>query len=212
MTAAARSMRHLVGVEVRAFGRARPAGWFGRLTLTLGSSVALFAFERRIHPSGGAVCLLGARPGRVALGIGGFWVALVAVGGASRPAAAALLAAIAVLSLPSALRATIELPAQLRLRRATPSGRRVYLHSLASVEPGAGAELMRLVAREADEKGWSLVLDAGNQELARYYRRFGFVAPWGDAPPPAPSRRVHMWRPVGGATDTERNTTPSEHD
>jgi hypothetical protein len=134
-------------------------------------------------------------------------MALVAVGAASRPAAAALLAAIAVLSLPSALKATIELPAQLRLRRAPASGRHVYLHSLASVEPGAGAELMRLVAREADEKGWSLVLDAGNEQLARYYRRFGFVAPRGDAPAPAADRRVRMWRPVGGASAPEQTTT-----
>lgn len=77
------------------------------------------------------------------------------------------------------------------LRRSRPSGRTVTVHTVASVEPGAGRRLLGTVAAEADRHGWTLVLDAANERLADYYRQFGFqptgpavVTPSGEAAVP----------------------------
>jgi hypothetical protein len=74
------------------------------------------------------------------------------------------------------------------LYRCRPAGRVVIVHTMASVEPGAGADLLKTVTDEADDSGWTLTLDAANERLASYYRQFGFVAtgpavmmPWGEA-------------------------------
>ena len=93
--------------------------------------------------------------------------------------------------------------AQRKLRGRRPAGPTVLLHSVASVEPGAGARLLRAVGAEADRRGWTLVLDAANEQLvAKVYRPVGFevtgepvAMPWGD-------RRVPMARfarPEGGS-------------
>jgi len=81
------------------------------------------------------------------------------------------------------------------LCRLGPRGRRrrVYVHSVASTRPGAGAELMTSLAGEADQKGWLLVLDAGNERLGTYYSRFGF-ARGGAVKMPDGNLRVRMWR------------------
>lgn len=54
----------------------------------------------------------------------------------------------------------------------------VFVHSVARVltpeAKGAGETVMRALTAEADEKGWRLVLDAGHENLVRYYRQFGF--------------------------------------
>ena len=49
------------------------------------------------------------------------------------------------------------------------------MHSVASQLPGAGAQLLRGLTQEANDKGWSLVLDASNERLVQYYEQFGFV-------------------------------------
>ena len=53
----------------------------------------------------------------------------------------------------------------------------VYVHSVASTRPGAGAELMTSLAGEADRKGWLLVLDAGNERLGDVLRQVR-LRPW----------------------------------
>jgi predicted N-acetyltransferase YhbS len=83
----------------------------------------------------------------------------------------------------------------MRLGRTGPPGHRhqVYVHSVASTRPGAGAELMASLAGEADQKGWLLFLDAGNEELGTYYSRFGFARA-GAVRMPDGTVRVRMWR------------------
>jgi hypothetical protein len=186
----------LVGVEVQAFDRARPLSWFGRIAFAGATGLALVAFHRRVHPSGRAMCLLGPRPGRIAAATAGVLLALAAVTVLSPVGAGAVLAVTALLALPSAVRAVRGLPAAAALRRASPPGHHVYLHSLASTKPGDGAELLRMVTGEADDKGWSIVLDAGSLGLVRYYERFGFQARCGPVLAPGGGQRVRMWRPA----------------
>ncbi len=52
---------------------------------------------------------------------------------------------------------------------------------------------MTSLVREADLKGWFLVLDASNERLGTYYSRFGF-ARGGTAKMPDGAVRVRMWR------------------
>ncbi len=106
-----------------------------------------------------------------------------------------LLALTALVSLPLAVSATRALPARVRLDRIGPHGHRhhVYVHSVASTRPGAGAELMASLAGEADRKGWLLFLDADNEKLASYYSRFGF-ARGGAVTMPNGTVRARMWR------------------
>jgi predicted GNAT superfamily acetyltransferase len=52
---------------------------------------------------------------------------------------------------------------------------------------------MASLAGEADQKGWLLFLDAGNEELGTYYSRFGFARA-GAVRMPDGTVRVRMWR------------------
>jgi hypothetical protein len=201
----------LVGVEVRAFDRARPLGWFGRAAFAAGTGLALVAFHRRVHPSGRAMCLLGPCPGRIAAVIGGVLVVLAVVAALSPVAAGTVLVAISLLALPSAVRAVRGLPATAALRHASPPGRHVYLHSLASTKPGDGAELLRMVTAEADDKGWSIVLDAGNVALVGYYERFGFQARCRPVRGPNGGQRVRMWRPAPEPGRVNKNTNKNTY-
>jgi len=97
------------------------------------------------------------------------------IGALSPWAGGALLVLTASVFLPLAARATVALPATRRLHRIGPPGRYVYVHSVASTRPGAGAELLASLTVEADEKGWMLALDAGNETLGTYYSRLGFA-------------------------------------
>jgi hypothetical protein len=117
------------------------------------------------------------------------------VGAVLPPLGWALLVLTALAFLPLAVRATVALPARRRLGRLGPPGHRryVYVHSVASTRPGAGAELMTSLAGEADQKGWLLVLDAGNDSLGAYYSKFGF-ARGGAVRMPDGTVRVRMWR------------------
>jgi hypothetical protein len=115
------------------------------------------------------------------------------IGAVSAPLGWALSSAIVLLLAPLAVRGTVMLPATVRLRRTGPPGRHLYVHSVASTRPGAGAELLASLATEADQKGWSLVLDADNKKLETYYVRFGFARS-GRTGMPARAGRVRMWR------------------
>jgi hypothetical protein len=160
-----------------------------------GMLIALGAFDRRVHPSGQAVCLLAPRWPRLVLSTTGAVVIAGLIGAVLAPLGWALLVLTALVFLPLAVRATMALPAKRRLGRIGPPGRRrhIYVHSVASTRPGAGAELMTLLAGEADQKGWLLVLDAENENLGAYYLRFGF-ARGGAVSMPDGTVRVRMWR------------------
>jgi hypothetical protein len=106
------------------------------------------------------------------------------------------MAVVAVVFAPAAVLAVRALPARQQLRRMGPTGDTVYLHSLAGKTPGAGAELMRTVAGEADGKGWLLVLDADNERLAQYYECFGFTRLGAPVTMPNGGRTIRMWRPI----------------
>ena len=162
-----------------------------------GMLVALGAFERRVHSSGQAVCLLAPRWPRLAIFTAGGVVGVGIIGALSPALGGALLALTALAFLPLAVRAAIALPATRRLHRIGPPGRHLYVHSVASTRAGAGAELLGSLAVEADEKGWLLALDAGNASLETYYSRFGFTR-GGAVRMPDGRRQVRMWRPPQG--------------
>jgi hypothetical protein len=48
------------------------------------------------------------------------------------------------------------------------------VHTVASIEPGAGRALLETVNAEADAKGWTMTLDAANETLVRYYAKLGY--------------------------------------
>jgi hypothetical protein len=230
----------LAGIVTSAFNRVEPRGALGRLAFWVATVIALCAYERRVHSSGKAICLLRLRRARVVTAGAGL-VALEVITGAVSPVAAlCLLAATAAVFLPLGAAGVRALPARLRLARQVPArthagdyppdrlrraglrlarqvparthagdcvpdrlrrtgrgleggvprgcpgnqarvpGRHVYLHSLASTQPGAGAALLGRVCAEADLRGWWLMLDAGAERLVSYYRAFGFE-PCGNA-------------------------------
>jgi hypothetical protein len=185
----------LVAVEVRAFGRRDKRNLAQRLAFVSAMALSMWAYRRRCDVSGQAVCLLEPRPLRLAGGFGGLAVVALALGATCPPVAWALVAGLASLCLPLAWPAVKALPANHRLRRMTPPGPRMYLHSLASTWPGSGAELMRSVVRDADATGKAIALDADNQKLARYYEAFGFRALGTAVTMPNGVSRVRMWRP-----------------
>jgi hypothetical protein len=191
----------LVRVELAAFSRFEDRSTFERLALApcrvVAVTTAMLAYDRRVHPSGRAVCLLGPRRARTAAGAIG---ALPAIGvvGAMAPVLAEVLVGtfLLVVFLPLAVQAVRAWPANMQLGRFTPPVRHVYLHALASGEPGAGAKLLRSVVAEADAGGLALVLDADNGTLARYYGQSGFTPLGAPVRMPAGSYRVRMWRPA----------------
>jgi hypothetical protein len=155
--------------------------------------IALGAFDRRVHASGQALCLLAPKWLRVVVLTTAAAVLAGLIGVLLPPLGWALSAVVVVVFVPLAARAAVALPATTRLHRMRPTGRHVYVHSLASTRPGAGAELLSALAREADQKGLLLVLDAGNEGLETYYVRFGFARA-GAVRMPDGTRRVRMWR------------------
>ncbi len=174
--AAAQSLWKLAGVEARAFGSHGGRSVMRQLPLRATFFLALTAYERRTHPSGQAVCLLGLCRGRLCVGLAGL-VLLICLAGALSPYAGVTLALMVIVPLlPGSVGALRRFPGQRRLEPSAAPGKQIYVHSFASTRPGAGADLLGTLTREADEKGWALVLDANNERLTRYYGEFGFVA------------------------------------
>ena len=190
-----RTAWRLAAVEVEAFSRCYCYGSHGRLRLRAAMLVAILLYERRTHPSGMALCLLGRRRARVAALIALSALGALVVGALAPQVSGCLLAVLGVLALRPAIRSVRALRASAELRRAVPPGPYKYVHSLASTLPGAGAELLRALSREADEKGWSLVLDASDNKLARYYATCGFMLLSRGATMPDGAARLRMWRP-----------------
>jgi len=181
-----------------------------RLGLWLTMIANVVVCERRVSTDGQALCLLGrVRPagaawcgfGALAYLAGCLW-ALAWV-----PWLVVAPMALGVFLCASAFRVRRRAgPSRARLSQAQagldselPRRRWLSVHSLASQRRGAGAEVLGSLCQEADEAGWNLILDAGNETLARYYEAFGFVAiaepaamPWGEAV-------VRMVRPANKA-------------
>jgi hypothetical protein len=176
MKPAKQSLWELAGVEARAFATRDGQSVMRQFPMRVTMLLALAVYERRTHPSGRAVCLLRLRRRRLWVGLSCLAL-LICVAGALSPYAGATLALVLIaVSLPASVGALRRFPERRQLEQLTSSEKQVYVHSLASTLPGAGADLLRTLTREADEKVWPLVLDANNERLTRYYSEFGFVA------------------------------------
>jgi hypothetical protein len=184
----------LAGIEVRAFGgRDRTILW--RLFFRAAMLLSLVAYTKRIHPSGEALCLLWLKPLRFLGGTAALLLVVCTTCAIYPLLGAVLVVGIAGVLLPCAIGAVRARPGWKELAKATPPGRHIYVHSVASQLPGAGAELLRALALEADDKHWSLVLDASNEKLVRYYEQFGFEALGAGVQMTDGARHVRMWRP-----------------
>jgi len=186
----------LVGVQVRAFSRYRkhsPMGWVG---LAADCAAATWLYERRAHPEGQAVCLLGLSGRRVLAAAIAVMLPGIAISLVSRGAGAAVLAAETAIVMGVAVRSLRALPVSLRLRLACWPGAHVFVRSLSSTRAGAGAELLGAVVEEADNKAWSLLLDAGTEALVPYYERFGFVRQGPGVVTRDGTTKVRMLRPA----------------
>lgn len=169
-------------VAARAFG---PQPQFagtraGPLRLVMLAQLAMS--DVRADPEGRAVCALSGASTRPALrgsaaavAAGAVMAGLWLTATYTWPVLVLLLGA-AWLFWPMARRSLAGRSARRALARSRPPGRSVTVHTVASVVPGAGAELMRAVAGEADRRAWTLTLVAANPTLAGYYRQFGFAA------------------------------------
>jgi len=189
------SLLGLSRVVLEAFNKVERRGALRTWGLWVGTLVALLLYERRVHRSGKALCLLGLRRGRVASAAASLVVVSGVLGTISGALALSLVAIVVLAFSPLAWNGIRDLPARLYLARATPEGAHVYLHSFASTQPGAGAEVLRQICVEADFSATALALDAGSPRLVDYYRAFGF----GTCGRPVTGRRgsqlQRMWRP-----------------
>lgn len=176
----------LAGVATRAFA-GRPQ--FTRMRagpLRLVFWLTLAVADRRANEAGTAVCCLsgasvrskacGALAGLVGVAVlAGLWVTM----NVTWPVWALFVVA-GWLYAPMTRTSLAGRGARRALRRSRPGGRTVAVHTVASVEAGAGRLLIEAVTAEADRNGWTLTLVAANGRLADYYRQFGFE-PSGEA-------------------------------
>ena len=189
------SLWHLAGVEVRAFGGRDARTFLRRALFRTAMLLSLVAYAKRVHPSGQALCLLWLRPWRFLGGIAALLLVVCTTGALYPVLGAVLVVVITAVLLPCVIGTVKARPGWKELAKLTPPGRHVYVHSVASQLPGAGAEVLRGLALEADEERWSLVLDASNEKLVRYYEQFGFRALGPGVQMPDGARHVRMWRP-----------------
>lgn len=164
----------MAGVQARAFGSRAGKSRLGETRMRLAIWIVTLTHERREHPDGTAVCLLGPKAVRIAILLIATVLASLFVGDVGAEGGMALVLAVSWIMGPSAVRYGKRL-----LRSAGPHscgipGGTVIVHSLASIRRGAGAELMVMLTDEADRRGWMLSLEADGEELVQYYERFGF--------------------------------------
>jgi len=189
----------LLGLQIRAFARRGRAGCLARAALVVQSAVGLWAYERRVGAQGEAACILWPRWGRILGGGASLLVTCVILGQISTFLGAAVPSALLLALLPVSLELVRAGRERWRLKGiGPPPGRHVLVRSLASTRTGAGAELMRALTSEADEKGWSLLLDAADTRLVAYYERFGFVSCASTGRQRNRPGILRMWRPPKG--------------
>ena len=167
----------------------RPLFW---LQLLLG--------EWRANPSGTAVCSVstGSAATRIKASLAtvvllAVAVLLVAFESVTWPIII-VLALAACLCLPMVRRSAAGIGPRRQLRRAHPAGRTVTVHSVASIEAGAGRALLEELNEEADRRGWTMTLDAANEALADYYAQLGYVSLADPVQMPSGERNVPMAR------------------
>ena len=186
----------LARVEVTAFGDSPMcrAQWpvARRFGLWLNMAVNLFVLERRSAEDGTAVCLLGRLSPAVvlrglSLTVGFLFIGAVLVAWAPISALGFVVLGL-FLCLPTWRLRRLSAPARAVLAQSAPGPDWVEVHSVASVSPGAGRQLLEALCVEADDRAWTLYLDAGNLRLVDYYAALGFeavsdaaVMPWGEA-------------------------------
>lgn len=206
------SLLDLAGVVASAFDRVEPRGPLGRLARRVDALIALLGYERRVHESGRALCLVGLRWGRVTATTAALVVVAAIASAISEVAAATLVVVTVFMFLPLGVAAARSLPSRARLSGQTPRGRHRYVHSLASTKRGAGADVLRALCVEADVKHWSLVLDAGSEQLVGYYEAFGFRRCGSGVRMPRGRVHVRMVRPSGSrrARDVQGPARPGD--
>ncbi|HVA44472.1 MAG TPA: hypothetical protein VNF50_13400 [Acidimicrobiales bacterium] len=153
--------------------------------------LSILTSDVRVHPDGQAFCLL-ARPSvrRDVLAVSLMAAAVAALAGMVVAAPIlfwVVVVAILVLILPSLRLSLLAHRAHKVLARSSPTRPYVGVHTVTSTCPGHGRQLMADLGREADSKGWTLVLDAANEALAGYYSDLGYMSlsrpvlmPWGE--------------------------------
>lgn len=181
----------LAGTLAQAFGGRPSVEGIPRSALQPVFWLQLLLGEHRAEPDGDAVCMLDVPgPARTAKRLGAatvlaaLCVTLVVFARYTWPAVV-FLAAASLLVLPAARRSVAGIPARRRLRGCLPPGRTVTVHSVASITPGAGRQLLGRVNDEADRRRWTLVLTAANDTLAGYYQGLGYEIPPGAASLPS---------------------------
>lgn len=180
----------LAGVEADAFANTPQVRAQLRLwrhgCLRVGMWLILLVCDRRVNEDATALCLFApltfrkqvralARLGALGLVVTAGAVAIALVW---PPLVWLLALGFLLLVTPCARSGWANRRAKAALESFGPDGPAIYVHSVARVpgpeEKGAGARVMQALTAEAEEKGWRLVLDAGDRKLVDYYRRFGF--------------------------------------
>ena len=198
------------GVLAKAFASSPQYRGVRRWVIRLLMLVTATAGEWRTNANGTAVYFISQRSLRkkaalvlLTLGVLPILAALIAMATISNTTAwvSLLLITMLVLSLRRLAKPTwASTRAQRELKKCQPPGPKVVVHSVASVERGAGARLLEDLNAEADRHGWTLVLDAANEALAaKVYAPLGYeptgksvTMPWGH-------RRVPMARDPKGS-------------
>ena len=137
-----------------------------------------------------------------ALGILGAALTVGASPLASPPWAYATLAALGAVVAPAAANCVRGRAARATLRAARPTGPHLFVSGVCRARgaPGAGAELMMALCRNADARATTLALDAIAPALVGYYTRFGFAVTGSAQVLPGGSSVTPMARaPRGGA-------------
>jgi hypothetical protein len=193
----------LAGVEASAFADRPEASvpWpvAKRACLRAMMWLTLVVCERRANEAGTALCMLNPSARRAVLRVTApLSILLVWLAFAAAPVFWLVMFVLLAFWAPCVWSSLRSRRARRMLKSFGPAGKAVFVHSLASLERGAGAVVMRELLAEADRKGWRLALDAGNVRLAEYYTAFGFVALGQPIRMPSGLSMVRMARePVG---------------
>lgn len=157
-----------------------------RGSLRVAMWMVLLLCERRVNDSGTALCILTPHSTRAWLRTAVRAIALVLIAMAVAigtgvvwwPLPWCLVVLVLAAIGPCARSGWNNRRAQSQLSSFGPFSPHVYVHGVARLpDPeckGDAALVMAGLAREADDRGWILALDAGGPRLVEYYQQFGF--------------------------------------